>query len=117
MDQRPAGPVDRARGRGPGPGPHRFPGRFRPHGTEWVRPSLGARRLGHTRRAGHAGRTWDRILVSADGGQIPTELVSQLDDGGRMVIPAAGRMAVVTRAGQEVRTEHLPGQWAFVRLR
>lgn len=66
---------------------------------------------------GTPGRTWDRILVSADGGQIPTDLVDQLDDGGRMVIPAAGRMAVVTRAGQEVRTEHLPGQWSFVRLR
>ncbi|MGC0249653.1 protein-L-isoaspartate O-methyltransferase family protein [Pseudactinotalea sp. Z1748] len=66
---------------------------------------------------GTPGRTWDRILVSADGGRIPSELVHQLDDGGRMVIPAAGRMAVVTRAGQEVHTEYLPGQWAFVRLR
>lgn len=40
---------------------------------------------------------FDRILVSADAGRIPTELESQLAHGGRMVLPAAGVMWVVDR--------------------
>lgn len=66
---------------------------------------------------GRPGQTWDRILVSADGGGIPPALVEQLADGGRMVIPAAGRMAVVTRDGDHTHTDYLDGRWAFVKLR
>lgn len=66
---------------------------------------------------GRPEQDWDRILVSADGGDVPEPLVAQVADDGRMVLPAAGRMAVVTRAGGQVRTEYLSGQWAFVRLR
>ena len=40
---------------------------------------------------------FDRILVSADAGRIPTELEAQLALGGRMVLPAAGVMWVVDR--------------------
>jgi protein-L-isoaspartate(D-aspartate) O-methyltransferase len=58
---------------------------------------------------------YDRILVSADGGRLPDELVEQLCDGGRMVIPVAGRMLVVERDGDEVhRTPH--GHYRFVPL-
>lgn len=66
---------------------------------------------------GRPGEVWDRILVSADGGTIPTQLTDQLADGGRMVIPAAGRMAVITREGEGIHTDYLPGRWAFVKLR
>ncbi len=40
---------------------------------------------------------FDRILVSADAGAIPTELEQQLATGGRMVLPAAGVMWTVLR--------------------
>lgn len=66
---------------------------------------------------GRPQEAWDRILVSADGGTVPAQLTGQLADGGRMVIPAAGRMAVVTREGTDIRTDYLPGRWAFVKLR
>lgn len=66
---------------------------------------------------GTPGRTWNRILVSADGGAVPDALVRQLADGARMVIPAGGRMTVVDRAGPQVRTSHLRGEWSFVTLR
>ena len=35
---------------------------------------------------------FDRILVSAQAGQLPADLVSQLAPGGVMVLPVAGRM-------------------------
>jgi protein-L-isoaspartate(D-aspartate) O-methyltransferase len=58
---------------------------------------------------------YDRILVSADGGRLPDELVDQLAVGGRMVIPVAGRMLVVERDEQGLRqTQH--GYYRFVPL-
>ena len=38
---------------------------------------------------------YDRILVSAEPRTLPDELVEQLGDGGRMVIPVAGTMLLV----------------------
>ena len=58
---------------------------------------------------------FDRILVSADAGFIPRSLVDQLAEGGRMVLPAAGEMVVVDRAGG-VRVRRAPGWYSFVRL-
>ena len=58
---------------------------------------------------------YDRILVSADGGRLPDELVDQLGDGGRMVIPVAGRMLVVEREGERIH-QALHGHYRFVRL-
>ncbi len=61
-----------------------------------------------------AGAPWDRILVSAEPAELPAELVDQLAGDGRMVIPVAGTMLLVTNPGARV-TEH--GRYRFVPLR
>jgi protein-L-isoaspartate(D-aspartate) O-methyltransferase len=59
---------------------------------------------------------YDRILVSAEPRALPQELVDQVGDGGRMVIPVDGRMLRVVRDGDELDvTEH--GGYRFVPLR
>lgn len=60
---------------------------------------------------------FDRVLVSADGGSVPPELVAQLRDGGQMVLPARGRMLMVTRRGAEHTVAEESGRWSFVPLR
>ena len=60
------------------------------------------------------GAPYDRILVSAEPAQLPTELVDQLTDDGVMVIPVAGTMLRVTNPGAVV-TRH--GRYRFVPLR
>ena len=60
------------------------------------------------------GAPWDRILVSAEPAELPAELVGQLAEDGRMVIPVAGTMLLVTNPGARV-TEH--GRYRFVPLR
>ena len=58
---------------------------------------------------------YDRILVSAEPGRMPRELLDQLADPGRMVLPVAGVMTVVTRAeGEDVTSAH--GHYRFVPL-
>ena len=65
---------------------------------------------------------YDRILVSAMARTLPEELVSQLFEGGRMVVPVQGRMLRVVRTP---RTRHTPdgvevtrhGSYRFVPLR
>ena len=61
-----------------------------------------------------AGAPYDRILVSAEPPELPTELVDQLTDDGVMVIPVAGTMLRVTNPGGVV-TRH--GRYRFVPLR
>jgi len=59
---------------------------------------------------------FDRILVSAEPLTLPEELVQQIGDGGRMVIPVDGTMLVVVRSGDDVGvTRH--GGYRFVPLR
>ena len=59
---------------------------------------------------------YDRILVSAEGGDVPGELVDQLAEDGRMVLPVRGRMMLVVRRGEDVEiSEH--GYYRFVPLR
>lgn len=63
-----------------------------------------------------ASAPFDRILVSASPLSLPPELVDQLADGGRMVIPVNGRMLLVVRSGDDVDvTAH--GYYRFVPLR
>jgi protein-L-isoaspartate(D-aspartate) O-methyltransferase len=59
---------------------------------------------------------YDRILVSAEPASLPPELVDQLADGGRLVIPVRGTMTLVTRDGDETRQTH-HGSYRFVPLR
>lgn len=59
---------------------------------------------------------YDRILVSAEADRLPGSLVDQLGEGGRMVLPVAGVMLLVTRTADGVATsEH--GYYRFVPLR
>ena len=59
---------------------------------------------------------YDRILVSANAQTLPDELVDQLGDHGRLVVPVDSTMLLVTRSGDEVDiTQH--GAYRFVPLR
>lgn len=59
---------------------------------------------------------YDRILVSAEPSELPSALVDQLGDLGRLVIPVAGTMLLVVRNGDGLTvTEH--GRYRFVPLR
>lgn len=58
---------------------------------------------------------FDRILVSADPAELPSELVEQLGDGGRMVIPVRGEMVVVDRTPRGITTQRA-GSYRFVPL-
>lgn len=61
---------------------------------------------------------FDRILVSADGGRVPTELEEQLAPGGRMVLPAAQRITVVSKdADGKLTRSSAAGMFSFVPLR
>jgi protein-L-isoaspartate(D-aspartate) O-methyltransferase len=59
---------------------------------------------------------YDRVLVSAEPRSLPDELVAQVADGGRMVIPVDNTMLLVVRRGHDVDiTRH--GGYRFVPLR
>ena len=59
---------------------------------------------------------WDRILVSASPRSLPSVLVDQLAEGGRLVIPVRSTMHLVERtAGRTRVTTH--GSYTFVPLR
>ena len=60
---------------------------------------------------------FDRILVSADARELPTDLEAQLAVGGRMVVPASGVMWVVDREHDGWHREPIAGyRFAFVPL-
>ncbi|WNB87591.1 methyltransferase domain-containing protein [Cellulomonas sp. ATA003] len=59
---------------------------------------------------------YDRILCSASPAHLPDELVGQLADGGRLVMPVGEQMWLVERHGDTVhRSTH--GLYRFVPLR
>lgn len=62
------------------------------------------------------GAPYDRILVSAECNRVPDSLVEQLGDGGRLVIPVAGRMRTAWRSGADVH-QATEGWYRFVPLR
>ncbi len=59
---------------------------------------------------------YDRILVSAAAPSLPPSLLDQLADGGRLVMPVAGRLVTAVRSGTDVRTTQ-EGWYRFVPLR
>ena len=62
------------------------------------------------------GGGWDRILVSASPRSLPSVLVDQLAEGGRLVIPVRSTMHLVERTSGQTRiTTH--GSYTFVPLR
>ena len=60
---------------------------------------------------------YERILVSAETDVLPRALVDQLTEGGRLVLPLAGRLVAVTRQGERISLEQAPGRYRFVPLR
>ena len=60
---------------------------------------------------------FDRILVSAEAGELPKTLVDQLAYGGLMVVPVAGRMLSVERRSATDVVQHRHGHYSFVPLR
>jgi protein-L-isoaspartate(D-aspartate) O-methyltransferase len=79
-------------------------------GRPWARIVAAGDDLGCPREA-----PYDRILVSAQARRLPHELVDQLADGGRMVIPVRGIMLLVVR--RDDRTEaSRHGSYRFVPL-
>ena len=63
-----------------------------------------------------AGAPYDRILVSAGATEMPTALLGQLGDPGRLVVPVGGRMTLVVRGpGGDAVSTH--GSYRFVPLR
>ena len=64
-----------------------------------------------------AAAPYDRILVSAEAHDVPAALVDQLGEDGLLVVPVAGRLAVVRRSGPHAEPEvRLLGHYAFVPL-
>lgn len=59
---------------------------------------------------------FDRILVSADADSVPPQLLDQLGDPGRMVVPVDGWMTVVVKEAGLVSTSR-HGPYRFVPLR
>ena len=59
---------------------------------------------------------YDRILVSAEARTLPDELVAQIADWGRMVIPVDSTMLLVVRRGEDIDISR-HGAYRFVPLR
>lgn len=60
---------------------------------------------------------FDRILVSAETGALPDELVRQLGEHGRMVIPVGGQLLVSWRDDDARLQQRRVGHYSFVPLR
>ena len=59
---------------------------------------------------------YDRILCSAAPESLPDELVTQLGDNGRLVMPVHHELVVVTRHGERIARSAY-GSYRFVPLR
>jgi protein-L-isoaspartate(D-aspartate) O-methyltransferase len=93
--------------------------------AQWGRSNLAAagrsRAVVHTARPGVLGwpdeAPYDRILVSAQARELPSELSDQLAEPGIMVVPVAGRMLVVRRSPGKEPSVEASGHYRFVPLR
>jgi protein-L-isoaspartate(D-aspartate) O-methyltransferase len=63
------------------------------------------------------GAPYDRILVSAEAGELPATLVGQLSPSGRMVVPVHGQMLLVEARGEAPPKVTRHGSYRFVPLR
>ena len=95
-----------------------------PELVEYARARLAAAGIEATIAAASAGvlglpaeAPFDRILVSAEFGRMPDDLIAQLADGGRMVAPVDGRMTVVDLQDGTPRVREDAGLYSFVPLR
>jgi protein-L-isoaspartate(D-aspartate) O-methyltransferase len=59
---------------------------------------------------------WQRILVSAAARALPRELVAQLADDARMVVPVRSTLQLVERSNRRTRVS-AHGSYSFVPLR
>ncbi len=59
---------------------------------------------------------WARILVSASAPRLPDELVAQLADDARMVVPVGRAMTLVVRENGRLPTLSTHGEYLFVPL-
>lgn len=93
--------------------------RLHPVGTaQAARPATASIQLSEPGRLGLPRfAPYDKILVSAEAGRLPQQLVDQLRPGGRMVIPVAGRLSVLDRDATGETHERRVGRYAFVPLR
>lgn len=65
----------------------------------------------------HTGDLYDRILVSASGGEIPQDLTNQLKVGGKMVVPVRNSIWEVEKISEDdIKTQEHYG-FVFVPLR
>lgn len=62
------------------------------------------------------GAPFERILVSAGAPVVPSDLVEQLAEGGRLVVPVDGIMTVVDIRQGEPQVTRTPGAYRFVPL-
>jgi protein-L-isoaspartate(D-aspartate) O-methyltransferase len=62
------------------------------------------------------GAPYDRILVSAEARSLPTELIAQLGEEARMVLPVAGEMLLIQQVTGSVQVSR-HGRYRFVPLR
>jgi len=94
-----------------------------PELAQWGAENLARTRYDHasirTARPGVLGEPgsapYDRILVSAEARALPQELIEQLADGGRIVVPVSGTMMLGLRHGSDLElSEH--GRYRFVPL-
>ncbi|WP_275745096.1 protein-L-isoaspartate O-methyltransferase [Nocardioides sp. YIM 152315] len=63
------------------------------------------------------GAPYDRVLVSAEALELPADLVAQLGDDGRMVVPVNGEMLLVEARGDGRPQVSRHGFYRFVPLR
>lgn len=50
---------------------------------------------------------YDRIIATAEAKSLPEELVMQLADGGRMLIPLGGHITEIIKENNEIRTNKI----------